>query len=95
MPVSLADVTTPNASRYLQQLCKHWSHKFEVTFDTCCGRVPFSDSARLMLKANGDILSLQLDAPADRLPTLEDVVADHLKRFAFKEDLTIAWQPAG
>ena len=95
MSVSLADVTTPHAGRYLQQLCKHWSHKFDVTFDTLCGRIPFSETAKLVLKANGDVLSLQLDAPPDRLPTLEDVVSDHLKRFAFKEDLTIAWQPVG
>ena len=70
MPVSLADVSTANASRYLQQLCKHWSHKFNVTFDPCSGKIPFSDAAELTLKANGDVLSLRLDASADRLPTL-------------------------
>ena len=32
MPRSQATVTTASASRYLQQLCKHWSHKFAVEF---------------------------------------------------------------
>ncbi|MBY0364283.1 MAG: DUF2218 domain-containing protein [Phreatobacter sp.] len=95
MPVSLADIATAHASRYLQQLCKHWSHKFAVSFDEHSGRVPFSEEAALMLTANGDVLSLKLDASADRLPTLEDVVADHLKRFAFREELHIDWQPIG
>jgi hypothetical protein len=95
MPVSLADIATANASRYLQQLCKHWSHKFQVTFDDRSGKVPFSDAAELTLTANGDVLSLKLDASADRLPTLEEVVAEHLKRFAFREELRIDWQPVG
>jgi hypothetical protein len=95
MPVSLADVATANASRYLQQLCKHWSHKFDVKFDVNSGKIPFSDTAELVMKANGDVLSLRLDASADRLPTLEEVVADHLKRFAFREELRIDWQPVG
>ncbi|CEJ11307.1 DUF2218 domain-containing protein [Phreatobacter sp. AB_2022a] len=94
MPVSLADVTTANASRYLQQLCKHWSHKFEVKFDAHTGTVPFNETAQLVLTANGDILSLRLDAPAERLQTLEQVVEDHLKRFAFREELHFEWRPA-
>ncbi len=44
MTVSLADVVTAHASRYLQQLCKHWSHKFSVSFDERQGKVP---SARM------------------------------------------------
>jgi uncharacterized protein len=94
MPVSLADITTANASRYLEQLCKHWSHKFDVQFDANSGRVPFSEDAQLTLAANGDVLSLRLDASTERLPTLEQVVVDHLKRFAFREELHIDWRPA-
>ncbi len=30
MPTSQARVQTTEASRYLQQLCRHWSHKFKV-----------------------------------------------------------------
>lgn len=95
MTVSLADVATAHAGRYLEQLCKHWSHKFPVEFDAHHGRVPFSETAALTLKVNGDVLSLTLDAPADRLPTLEDVVTEHLKRFAWREDLKVDWQPVG
>ena len=37
-------VPTANASRYLQRLCKHWSHKFPVEFDTERGTAPFPDA---------------------------------------------------
>lgn len=29
---------TPNASKYLQQLCKHFAHKVAVVFDETEGR---------------------------------------------------------
>ena len=34
-----AEVPTESGSRYLQQLCKHWSHRFEVAFDAAQGTV--------------------------------------------------------
>ena len=30
MPIAKASVPTTNAAKYMQQLCKHWSHKLEV-----------------------------------------------------------------
>lgn len=39
MPRSRAVVSTPHASRYLLQLCKHWSHKFETEFSETLGRI--------------------------------------------------------
>jgi hypothetical protein len=36
---SLAEVATPRAERYLQQLCKHFGHKVAVTFDPRSGKV--------------------------------------------------------
>ena len=40
MPSSQAHVSTPSASRYLQQVCKHWSHKFAVEFTAERGTYP-------------------------------------------------------
>lgn len=41
MSVSVARVPTLSASRYLQQLAKHWSHKMEVVFTPEEGRSSF------------------------------------------------------
>ena len=42
MPISQARIATPLASRYLQQLCKHFAHKLPVEFDPQRGRIEFS-----------------------------------------------------
>lgn len=85
-------VETTQASRYLQQLCKHWSHRFATEFDTTRGAVTLP-SATLGLMADASRLTLDLEGPAAELPRLTEVVADHLRRFAFREELAIAWSP--
>ena len=41
MPIVSANVPTVNASKYMQQLCKHWSHKQEVDLTEQRGVVRF------------------------------------------------------
>lgn len=94
MARSTADVTTEHASKYLQQLCKHWSHKMVTEFDPAKGRVDFPSGAQLFLEADSSSLHLKLDAPEDSLQRMEGVVADHLKRFAFREELVFDWAKA-
>ncbi|WP_019173161.1 DUF2218 domain-containing protein [Pseudaminobacter salicylatoxidans] len=93
MARSKAVVETKNASRYLQQLCKHWSHKFTVDFTPTGGRIEFGDGRVVELQANEASLSVEVDSPD--LQRLEQVVADHIVRFAFREELTFVWTPAG
>lgn len=89
---SHADVRTDNASRYLQQLCKHFAHKLEVAFDEKAGSVRFS-IGHCRLEAGDRSLQLSLDAPeAAALAELQEVVERHLIRFAFREELSIEWQ---
>ena len=92
---SVAQVPTASASRYLQQLCKHWSHKFAVEFDPLAGHIPFPTGAVLDLAAAPDALTLTLTADdAAGLDRMETVVADHIRRFAFREELVIEWSRA-
>ena len=86
-----AAVPTAHGSRYLQQLCKHWSHKFETEFSADAGRINLGETA-LHLTAAPDALTLTLTAgEAAALARMETVVADHLKRFAFREELAVEW----
>jgi uncharacterized protein len=87
MPMSHAKITTAAASRYLQQLCKHWSHKFAVEFTPERGRIPFDVARICTLEARSDDLTLRVEAPDEGALRLEGVVIEHLKRFAFREDL--------
>jgi len=95
VPRSMAIVPTAHASRYLQQLCKHWSHKFDVTFDAISGHVPLP-SGNADLAAGDMALTVLCEVPeGGDLARLQQVVADHLQRFAFREGaLDFRWQPA-
>jgi hypothetical protein len=95
MPASHTRIATVNASRYLQQVCKHWSHKFSVEFTPERGRVPFAEDRICSFEAEPQALVMHLEAPDDEsLARLQGVVVDHVKRFAFREDLgEVAWSP--
>jgi hypothetical protein len=93
MAAAATRVPTEHASRYLQQLCKHWSHKYPVTFTPENGRIEMS-AAVLVLDADPEGLGLLLTAASEDLVRMEDVVAAHLQRFAFKEELQFQWVEA-
>nr|WP_254055723.1 DUF2218 domain-containing protein [Ruegeria sp. EL01] len=83
---------TENGSRYLLQLCKHWSHKAEATFDQSTGKVVFDDGQTIEMSAHADNLAISLTAgPRSDLERWKSVVEAHLKRFAHREDFQINW----
>lgn len=86
-----ANVPTAHASRYLQQLCKHWAHKFTVEFTPEHGRIDLGENRVVSLNANEQNLTASVDAPEDNLAQMEDVVASHIVRFAFREELVFNW----
>ena len=98
-----ANVPTASASRYLQQLCKHWAHNLAVTFNAQEGRIVFPRDARglnfpgdgaVILKAHETGLEVRVDASApEQLEGLKGAVARHLDRFAFREaPLAFNWR---
>ena len=92
MTRSHAEIATPRASRYLQQLCKHFAHKLPVSFDPAEGKIGFP-IGDCHLSADGEHLRLDLTSPdGSQMTVLKDVIVRHLLRFAFREDMAIAWQ---
>jgi hypothetical protein len=97
MRSSEARVATAVPSRYLMQLCKHFQHKLPVAFDERQGRVDFP-AGRCELDAEADegVLLMRVTAGDEtELARLEDVVARHLERFAFREKPEIQWTRVG
>lgn len=92
MAKSKAVVPTEHGSRYLQQLCKHWGHRFTVEFTPEKGHIDFGDATIVDLAATGS--ELTVDLQSNDLPKMQQVVADHIVRFAFREELVFDWQPA-
>ena len=100
---AVALVPTPSASRYLQQLCKHWQHNLAVEYTPDHGTVVFPRDARgtdwpgdalVTFDARADTLDVRIDASADeQLEALKGAVARHVDRFAFREaPLAFDWQ---
>ncbi|MGR3512817.1 MAG: DUF2218 domain-containing protein [Paracoccaceae bacterium] len=94
MTQSTTTFETAHASKYLQQLCKHFGHKVPTEFTPTEGRVslPFGTCR---LAADETKLTLEADADPARLSKLEGFLADHLARFAFREPHKLVWQRAG
>ena len=90
-----ARVPTAHASRYLQQLCKHWEHNLQVEFTPENGTIIFPKDARgadwpgdavVTFNVAEDGLDIRIDASADgQLDALKGAVERHLDRFAFRE----------
>ena len=91
MSISRGHVKTQSASKYLQQLCKHWSHKLPVEFNPHLGVVTF-EKARVTFDAADDALAIEIASPEpDEAERMQGVVARHIERFAFREQLAFSW----
>lgn len=93
-----ARVPTNVPRRYLGQLCKHFAHRLPVTLEEWRGAIAFpAGRCELDAAAEPGVLTLRVTAPdAEALAGLEDVVARHLLRFAFREEgMEIAWTRSG
>ena len=89
---SSTTIKTQKASGYLQQLCKHFSHKIEVKFDAQSGWIEFA-FGRAELRADENVLTLVANSQnPENLDKLKKVLASHLERFAFRERLKIKWK---
>lgn len=89
---TLTDITTEHASRYLQQLCKHFAHKRPVEFDSRSGHITFG-VGECRLSADDTALRISLNSPdQEQMAQLQDVVVRHLVRFAFREELVVTWR---
>ena len=90
-----ASVPTAHASKYLQQLCKHWSRDLKVEFNGSHGTVVFPHDARgaewpadavISMDASDSALLCRIEASAPgQLEALKGALARHLDRFAFRE----------
>jgi hypothetical protein len=98
-----AQVPTEHASRYLQQLSKHWSHSLKVEFTEVHSTMVFPRDSRgadwpadalVTFDAGERALDVKIDASSDEhLEQLKGVVARHLDRFAFREaPLSFDWK---
>jgi uncharacterized protein len=76
---------TSQASKYLQQVCKHFSHKLEVRFDERKGEM-LLPTGPASLRADETGLTIEISSEdAEGIARARGIVDKHLQRFAFRE----------
>lgn len=84
-------VSTDKPSPYLKQLCRHFGHRVEVSFDDEQGSIAF-EFGRCELQRTDDGLLLRAQAASqENLARVEQVVGSHLARFGRRDNLEVAW----
>ena len=91
-PASSARVPTERAGRYGKQLVAHLSRRSSGGWDDATGQgwITLGDG-RVDLAAGPESLDIELAAPGDDVPRLEDVVGRHLVRFGTRDELVVQW----
>ncbi len=94
--ISTAEVETANAGKYLVQLAKHWSHRFpDLTWNDTRAEIPFP-IGNCVFTSKENVLTIVLNvSDEENASRLENVVVEHLNRFAFRESLDIVWRRTG
>jgi uncharacterized protein len=85
---------TLSAGRYIQQLVKHWGHKFATSYADGVGIVPFHETANARFEAAEDGVHIILQTRGeDEDVRMRGVIERHLDRFAFREaPLAYRWE---
>ncbi|MEO0419414.1 MAG: DUF2218 domain-containing protein [Pseudomonadota bacterium] len=74
------------SARYVQQLIKHWAHKFDAVYADGFGEVPFSQTTHATFEARENGIAIRLTSiDSDESEEMRSVIEDHLDRFAFRE----------
>ena len=94
--ISTARYPTPNASKYVQQLAKHFAHKIEVRAqaDSAAFEV---EAGSVRLRAEDGAFVAQVEAEgAKGIINLRYVIDKHLVIFAFRDGFTgLEWRMTG
>lgn len=89
-----AILRTEHAGRYLTQLCKHFAHKIDVTYEGDHGECRFVCGTAVLEAKEGNLLITAISPDETQMMETQSVVERHLVRFAFREAIEpLQWQP--
>lgn len=77
---------TPQGSRFINLLCKHWRHKFEVEFDENHGFINMLE-ATCRMEASPSALKITVHTEASQVACWEEVLVVHLQRYVKPEEV--------
>ena len=92
MPSATARVATEKPGPYMKQLCRHFGHKNEVSFDDERGEIHLSSGVCAFDATGAGVLALEATSvDAESLETLTRVIGVHLERFGSGDGLSVSW----
>ena len=82
-----------NASRYVQQLVSHWSHKMAASWNDGHAEFLFSDVVSVAMDTSEQGIAITIKTgQAEESIQMRGVIERHLDRFAFREaPLSYEW----
>ncbi|WP_234686215.1 DUF2218 domain-containing protein [Comamonas aquatica] len=88
---SEGQIATPEASRFLQRLCFHFSRKISVSYDEHQGQAHFP-TGFCQMKASPDTLYFSCSAASeDALQRVQLTLDHHVQLFSRKSPLIVEW----
>jgi hypothetical protein len=91
MHTSETTLSTTEASRLIKRLCKHFSHKVDVKFDTSNGHVDFP-LGECDMKATDSTLIFTVQADnEEKIQKIQKVISSHADQFARNESFDWQW----
>jgi uncharacterized protein len=92
MPRSESRVATEKPAPYMKQLCKHFGHKVDVTFDDAAGSIALPmGRCELDASAPGALILRVSATDGEGLERMEHVIGSHLERFGRRDELSVRW----
>ena len=85
-------MTTDRPERYAKQLAGHWARKGSAGEEDGATVIRFETGQVVELRAEPGLLRISASVPDDGdADQFAKVVAEHLQRFAHREELEVSW----
>lgn len=85
-------ISTQHASKYLQQMCKHFAHKVDVNYDIEKGFVAFPPGPCTLSAFEGSLNIYCQSTEEEGVKIMETIIETHLIKFAWRETIAFNWE---
>ncbi|WP_413724042.1 DUF2218 domain-containing protein [Sodalis sp. RH16] len=90
--MSVADIATPNADRFLRRLSSHFQHRTPVVTDKTSGQFRMSMGEVRMEAMDGVFRITVTSSRQEKLEEMQEIMVRHLEEAAVREVLEVNWR---
>jgi len=89
--ISQSIVQTPNASKYMKQLCNHFAHKLKVAVQEDTSSIEFPMGKCTLTVENDNLIVCCETDDVEGQERMQFAVEKHFKQFAWREEIEFVW----